>query len=107
MVSSTVELGRELIGLLSKHETNDLANGCAKTWRMRVDAAGGAELVKAFEDRVLTQTILNDAMTTEQARKEVAKFMTWLKGLGQANFEIEYGPSDFRYDIVVRWNEKN
>ncbi|MFL5331138.1 MAG: hypothetical protein ACJ8C4_19780 [Gemmataceae bacterium] len=106
MVCSTVELARELIGLLSKPETNDLSKGGAQTWRMRLDAAGGAELVKAFEDRVLTQTILNDAMTTEQARKEVAKFMTWLRGLGQANFEIEYGSDDFRYDIFLGWGRQ-
>src|SRR5207253_640669 len=77
-VASTVELGREMIGLLQKTE----AAAGAKTTQMRAYAAGGATLLKAFEDQILTQTILDRATTVDEAKKESARLVDWVRNLG-------------------------
>jgi hypothetical protein len=97
-VASTVELGRELIDLLQKPE----AAASSKTTLMRAYAAGGATLLKAIEEQLLTQTILDRATTVDEAKKEAARFVDWVRNLGNLQFEIEYGPSEFQFDIRMK-----
>ena len=97
-VASTVELGREMIDLLQKPE----GGASKKTTQMRAYAAGAATLLKAFEDQILTQAILDRASTVDEAKKEAARFVDWVRGLGNLQFEIEYGPSEFQFDIRMK-----
>ena len=98
--ASTIELGRELIrtlkrptGEMPRPETADMS---------RLSAAGGAALLKGFEDQLLTQAALNGAATIDQVRPEVAKFIAWVGKLGTLDFDTEYKPHEFRFE--VRWN---
>lgn len=105
MVASTVELGREMVDLLQRHEVNDPVKGGPETMRMRVYSAGGAELLKAFEDQLITQTILDRAVTSDQAKKEAHELVSWIRSLGRLEFETTYGEKDFRLDMRLRWKK--
>ncbi len=97
-VASTVELGREMVGLLQKPE----ADASPKTTQMRAYAAGAATLIKAFEEQMMTQIILDRAMSVEGAKKEAAQFVEWVRGLGTLQMGIEYGDRDFQFDIRLK-----
>lgn len=105
MIASTIELGREMVELLQRPEVNDSAKGSPETMRMRVYSAGGAELLKAFEDRLITQTILDRAVSSEQARKEAESFVNWIRSLGRLELDTNYGESDYKLDIRLRWKK--
>ena len=97
-VASTVELGRELVDMLQKPD----GAASPKTTQMRAYAAGAATLLKAFEDQLLTQAILDRATTVEEARKEAARLVEWIRNLGRLQMELEYGPSEFQFDIRLK-----
>lgn len=99
VVASTIELGRDLIPLLQNAEVSDPKNGSAATSRTRLYSEGGVALLKAFEDQLVTQTILNRAVSSEQAKKEVAEFVKWLGGLGVFQIEVEYKDHEFRQEF--------
>ena len=64
-------------------------------------AAGGAALLKGFEDQLLTQAALDRAATLDEVRPEVGKFMDWVARLGVLDFATEYRPHEFRFE--VKW----
>src|SRR5262245_36557277 len=59
--ASTVELGRELVGVLKQPAAGAPAPTTAA--QSRLYASGGAALLKAFEDQVLVQAALERAAT--------------------------------------------
>lgn len=99
VIASSAPFARELIRILP----TEAGDGSQCSTQMRVYAAGGASLLKAFEDQLLTQTILDRAVGTEQAKKEAAAFVNWLRSLGRLEIDTEYGPDDYRTDIRWRW----
>jgi hypothetical protein len=99
VIASSAPFARELIGLLQR----EAPGGSPRSTQMRVYSAGGASLLKAFEDQLLTQTILDRAVGTEQAKKEAAAFVDWLRSLGRLEIDTEYGPDEYRTDIRWRW----
>ncbi|MBX7104346.1 MAG: hypothetical protein K1X57_09695 [Gemmataceae bacterium] len=98
VVSSTVELARELIPLLNAKP----GVGEAATSRLRVYGAGGATVLKAVEDQLLTQTILDRAVSADDARKEAARFIDWVRTLGSVGIEVNYSADDMRLDFHHR-----
>jgi hypothetical protein len=98
--ASTIELGREMIKTL-KQPASD-APPTATAVKSRLSAAGGAALLKTFEDQVLTQAAFSRAATIDEVRQEVGQFVTWLGGLGTLDFDTEYQPHEFRFE--VKWN---
>jgi hypothetical protein len=95
--ASTIEMGRELIRTLKKPAANMPATDTAD--KSRLFAAGGAALLKGFEDQLLTQTALAQAATIDEVRPEVAKFVAWVGKLGTLDFDTEYRPHEFRFEI--------
>jgi hypothetical protein len=100
-VASTLDLGRELIGLLKQTPAEPAA---AATTRMRLYGTGGAAALRAAEDQLLTQAILGQAVPADVARKEIAALLKYLEGLGQVRIEANYRDDSFRLD--VRWQAK-
>jgi hypothetical protein len=99
--ASTIELGREMIGLLNKPMAmtpTSLAD------QSRIYAEGGAIIAKMFEDQQITQVILDRAISPAEAKKEVQMGINWLRGLGVLKFETDYRPNEFRFD--VKWETK-
>lgn len=99
--ASTIELGREMIGLLKKPMPASPTSVAAQS---RVYAEGGATIAKMFEDQQMTQVILDRAVSPSEAKKEVQKGIDWLRGLGVLKMETDYRPNEFRFD--VRWEMK-
>lgn len=96
--ASTVELGRELIDMLRKPELPVSGN----TTIIRAYSAGGAALLKAFEDQLITQTILDRAVTVDEAKKEAMRFIDWVKSLGALHMDVDYQEREFRFDIQLK-----
>jgi hypothetical protein len=95
--ASTIELGREMIHTLKRPATNVPSSDTVVL--SRLSAAGGSALLKAFEDQVLTQAALDRAMTIDEVRSEVTKFVAWVGKLGELDFSTEYQPHEFRFEV--------
>jgi hypothetical protein len=97
--ASTIELGRELIRTLKQPANN--TPGSDTAGMTKLSATGGVALLKAFQDQVLTQGALDRALTVDQVRDEVVKFVDWVGTLGEIDTATEYRSHEFRFD--VKW----
>jgi hypothetical protein len=98
VVSSTLELGHELADLLQKEQSGSPGKGEAATVRSKAYGRGGADFLATIEDILLTQAILDQALTPEAAREQVHKFLDLVRKLGVVQFDAGYGDNDFHYD---------
>ncbi len=101
LVSSTLELGHELIDLLEQEAKEPPAKASAASERSRLYASGGAELLRDNEDVIIAQTILGQALAPPAAKEQVRTLIDLVRRLGVVQLEERYGAQDFRYDI--RW----
>jgi hypothetical protein len=100
MVASSLELGRQLVDALQKEGKKPAAQRVASAAvQTRLYSVGGAELLRGIEDQLLAQAILNQALSPDEAKVEVARFLSWLRRLGVLAIEENYSPTEFRYDI--------
>jgi Protein of unknown function (DUF3352) len=100
VASSTTELCRELVDELQK-EAKQSPGGAAMTRQARLIPGGVADLVKAFEDTLVTQTILDQAVPPDAARKQVEAFIQWVRGVGELDLDETYTTNEFQFDL--RW----
>ena len=98
MMSSTVELGKNLIDEIQRG-SKDTAQPA--TMRSRLYASGAAQALRGSEEQVMTQLILTQALPPGAAREEVRKIIALVERAGSLGFEINYGENDFRFD--VKW----
>jgi len=99
VASSTVELCRELIDVLRQQKEAKATGGSAVVCS-EMYASAVAALLEARKDRLFTQIILDQAMPPDQASREIASLLEWVRGLGSLRAESRYGRNDFRYDIT-------
>jgi hypothetical protein len=102
VISSTLELGHELVDLLEQEARDPQAKGSPAPMRMQVYAAGGVELLKAFEDQLVTQLILGQAIPADEAKKQFRALTDLVRQLGVLQFEAHYGANDYRADIRLK-----
>ncbi len=95
---STLELCRELVDLLHKEAKEKPASAELHT-RTRIYGAGGAELLRLFEDQLVTQTILDQAVTPAEAREQGRTLIDLVRRLGTLDLSAQVGASQARYDI--------
>jgi hypothetical protein len=98
LVASTVELGRELVGLLGR----PAGPPAPETVRLRFYSEGAAELIRAFEDQLLTQTILDRAVPVAQARDEANRLIDFIQAQGHVELDVDYRAREMRFDIRLR-----
>jgi hypothetical protein len=98
VVSSTIELGRDLVDVLQE-ESRGKAGSSPRPDHSRVYAEGVAELLEAFRDRLLVQTVLDQAATPGEAREQVRAFIELVRGLGVLDLSSHYGAKEFHYDV--------
>jgi hypothetical protein len=98
VISSTLELCRELVDVLKKEDKSP-ARGAPFAARTRVYGAGVATLLQGFEDQLVTQAILDQAVPPGAAREQVKAFIALVRRLGDLNLETSYLDKEFRYDI--------
>ena len=49
----------------------------------------------------MTQTILDQAVPPDAARKQVEALVQWIRGLGEVDLSEAYTANEFRFDL--RW----
>ena len=101
VLCSTLGLCHELVDLLEKQASEPPSRDMPVV-QSQLYAAGGADALKAIEDQLLAQTILDRAMPPETARQQVRDFIDWVRRLGVLRIENAYGEHDFRYDIGLQ-----
>ena len=101
--ASTLELGREMIGLLRASPTS-AAPPTTRTIQTRLFAAGGAVLARLFEEQQVTQAILDRGIAPADAKREVEAGIAWLEKLGIWTIYADYRPSD--YSLESRWEPR-
>ena len=100
VIASTIELCRSLVDELQKEPTEPMA-GAAASLHIRLVPAGLADLAAAFEDGLVTQTILDQAVPPDQAKAQVKALTEWLRGLGDLDLQQVYTADALCYDL--RW----
>jgi hypothetical protein len=98
VVSSTLELGRELIDLVDREGKSPVTSH-PEPARARAYAEGGAALLAAGQDQLMVQTILNQAVSPDEARKQVRELIDMVRGLGAVRMQTSYGQQEFRFDL--------
>jgi hypothetical protein len=99
VVCSTMELGREIVALLQKEVAEKVTGARPLSTQTRLYARGAAGLLHAAEDQLISQAILDQAVTPPEAKEQIKKTIDWVSGLGQLRFEAQYGDHDFRVEI--------
>jgi hypothetical protein len=101
VVSSTAELGRDLIDSVSKPSREPASPA---TMRTTIFADGVAQAIGASQEQVLTQLILSQALPPGQAKQELQRTLALVERLGNLHVELNYDPQALRLD--VRWQVK-
>jgi hypothetical protein len=98
-VASSLELGRELVDLLQR-EARDRHTGPAEvSVQSRVYGAGGADFLETIQDQLLAQAVLNQALSPGEAQQQVRRFIAWVRGLGNVEFQVRYAAEEFQVDL--------
>jgi hypothetical protein len=98
---STIELGRELIDLLAAEEKSP-GKGHPSRAREQFYSAGFADLLRAIDDQLITQTILDQAVPPADAKKQVDELIELVRDLGWLTSEARFDARRFRFDLRVR-----
>jgi len=98
VMASTIELGRELIGILQK-EAKDSASRSPAASRMKFHAAGGADYLQSIEEQLLAATILDQALAPKEAQEQVRKLIDLVRRAGALALDNTYEAKQFRFDI--------
>jgi len=99
IIASTMELGRELIDIVSKESA---AQASKATTRVRLYSTGGADIMRTNRDFLLTQFVLSQALEPAAARRQLDQLIQLVDRLGIAEFDIEYGAREARVDVRVK-----
>jgi hypothetical protein len=100
VVSSTLEFGHKLIDVLQKEAAAPAPKPATATTQLQLYASGGVALLKAFEDQLFAQRVLAEALTPEDARRQVQTLLDLVSRAGVVRLEFQYEPQSFRLDIV-------
>jgi hypothetical protein len=98
LVSSTMELGRELVGILQAEKKGGSANAV----RSRIFGAGAADLLQTVEDEVVTQFVLDGALPVERATAEVKAAFALLRSIGPLDVDVRYDEDRFSYNVRLK-----
>ena len=102
VASSTLELCHEMVGLLQKESPDPKLPGPGPSVLTRIYPQGGAEALRSTQDQLIAQTILNQGVTPDDARKQVDLLIDWVRRLGNLQVQSIYDAKDFRFDI--KWS---
>jgi hypothetical protein len=72
----------------------------------RVFADGIVDSLLVNEDELIAQTILNQALSPDEAKKQVGVFVSLLRRLGLVETSTTYGAKDYRIDIRLKMEKK-
>jgi hypothetical protein len=98
-VASSLELGRELVDLLQREARNRHTGPADVSVQSRVYGAGGADFLETIQDQLLAQAVLNQALSPGEAQQQVRRFIAWVRGLGNVEFQVRYAAQEFQVDL--------
>ncbi|MCS6851266.1 MAG: DUF3352 domain-containing protein [Gemmataceae bacterium] len=101
LISSTIELGQELVRQLRRESLLAQKLDDRTTVRTCVFADGAVDFLKSVEDQLLAQTILSQALAPGEAQEQVKLFIEIVQKLGYLLTEVRYGQNDFVYDVQL------
>jgi len=101
VVSSTMDLAKELVDLLQE-EKKSKKTGVAASSQVKFYGPGAAKFLEANEDQIITQSILERAITIDEARKDVKALVDLLRNSSGASTSTEYLKDEFRFDIRLK-----
>jgi hypothetical protein len=99
VMSSTIELARELVDILEKEAKEGKGKGSPDVSRTRLYASGGVAALHVFKEQLLTQTILGRAVSPSDAVKEVEVFIKLFARLGVLQIKEQLARDHFSYDV--------
>lgn len=97
VVASTVELCKKLVTEL-KSSAKKQAGGAVV--RGAFSAKAGADFLAALPEPLITDAVLNRGIGIEEARKEVAALVKWLKALGTFRGALDITEKEYKLDLV-------
>ncbi|MBM3982216.1 MAG: hypothetical protein FJ304_18515 [Planctomycetes bacterium] len=98
VVATTVELCKKLITELKSPRAS--GKGSPAVIRGTFNAKGAAQFLAAVPDPLVTDAVLNRGIGLDQARKEVAALVEWLKSLGEVKVELDIDQKQYKLDLV-------
>ena len=98
---STIELCRELVGILQKEGTTP-TRGAASVSRSRLYASGAVAYLRTIEDLLVTRITLDQAVTPKKARGQVKLLLDLVRHLGAFSLEPQFKDKTFQYDIRLQ-----
>jgi hypothetical protein len=99
VVASTVELCKKLITELKNPQKTKTKTSTA-VLRGKFSAKGGADFLAALPEPLITDAILSRGIGLEEARKEVAELVAWVKTLGAGRIELDIAEKEYKLDLV-------
>jgi hypothetical protein len=97
-VCSTIELGRELIGILQSEKKA----GSPSAVRTCVFAGGAADYFQSIQEQLVTQGVLDRALSADQAAAEVKAGLALLRSIGPLEIDVRYAEDLFSYDFRLK-----
>jgi hypothetical protein len=108
IISSTVELARLLIDEIEKADSEegrspqqaDAASGPV-THQSRLSFTGLSDYLAGTKKQLITQNMLQQGNTPEDAAKEVSLFLGLLDHLGRVESTTRYLPDQYQFDVKI------
>src|SRR5262249_46266012 len=91
VVTSTVELCRELVGYLQRENAGSSSGAGSAASQSRLYALTGADILQVLENQLFAQTVLSQALAPAEAKEQVRLFIDWVRGLGVVENNSHYG----------------
>ncbi len=97
VVATTVELCKKLITALKGTEKHPASSAVI---RGKFSASGAADALAAIPEPFITDAILTRGIGLDDARKEVAALVAWVRSLGTFRGELAITAKEYKLDLV-------
>ncbi len=98
VLASTVELCKKLVTELKSPRSGGKAS--LAVIRGKFSATGAADALAGLPEPFITDAILSRGIGLDDARKEVAGLVAWVKALGTVRGELDITATEFKLDLV-------
>jgi hypothetical protein len=102
VVSSTIELAHEIVDLLEKEAASEPKADSPASVRSRLYSRGGAAFARNFEEVLITQAVLNQALSHDDARRQVQALFAWIEKLGNIDTDSGYDERTWHHDFTIK-----
>ncbi|MSR52923.1 MAG: hypothetical protein EXS09_06485 [Gemmataceae bacterium] len=101
VIASNKGIFKELVGLIQKE---DRTKPMSQNMQMRVHANGLGYYLYGSLEQTLAGVIVGQGLKVGEAKLQAEALFAYLQKLGSVSIESDYGPKEFRFDLV--WKTK-